>query len=61
MPFKVYYLDHEEALCENFLDYFANKNVEVTTFTDPAKVIAHSQNSEFPFNFNLRESAMKNG
>ena len=40
MPLKVYYLDDEEALCENFVDIFASEAVEVTTFIDPAKAIA---------------------
>jgi CheY-like chemotaxis protein len=35
MPLKIYYLDDEEALCENFFDYFTSKDVIVTTFTDP--------------------------
>lgn len=43
MPLKVYYLDDEEALCENFEDYFASNDVEVTTFTDPAKAIVLTQ------------------
>ena len=43
MPIKVYYLDDEQALCENFADYFASEAVEVTTFTDPAKAIALTQ------------------
>lgn len=42
MPLKIYYLDDEEALCENFVDYFSSEAVEVTIFTDPAKAIAHS-------------------
>ena len=44
MPLEAYYLDDEEALCENFVDYFSSKDVEVTTFTDPLKTIAHSLN-----------------
>ena len=44
MPLKVYYLDDEKDLCEMFVDYFSNKDVEVTTFTDPLKAIAHSLN-----------------
>lgn len=35
MPIKVYYIDDEEGLCKNFVDYFAIKEIEVTTFTDP--------------------------
>ena len=43
MPLKVYYIDDEESLCENFVDFFASEAVEVTTFTDPAKAIALTQ------------------
>lgn len=35
MPLKIYYLDDEEALCENFRDYFSSKDAVVTTFVDP--------------------------
>jgi len=35
MPINVYYLDDEEALCENFADYFSSPEVIVTTFVDP--------------------------
>ncbi|MCX6125725.1 MAG: response regulator [Proteobacteria bacterium] len=43
MPLKVYYLDDESDLCENFLDSFTSEDVEVATFTDPIKAVAHSQ------------------
>lgn len=39
MPLKVFYLDDEEALCENFVDYFASKDVIVTTFVDSKTAI----------------------
>jgi len=39
MPIKVYYLDDEEALCENFADYFESEDVSVTTFVDPKLAI----------------------
>ena len=39
MPIIVYYLDDEEALCENFADCFASKDVNVTTFGDPKLAI----------------------
>lgn len=39
MPLKIYYLDDEEALCENFVDYFASNEVSVTTFVDPRVAI----------------------
>ena len=45
MPLKVYYLDDEQDLCEIFVDYFASNEVEVTTFTDPAKAIDASRES----------------
>ena len=35
MTFKVFYIDDEEMLCENFEDQFATDEVEVYTFTDP--------------------------
>lgn len=35
MPFNIYYLDDEEDLCQIFIDYFASKDVVVTTFIDP--------------------------
>ena len=40
MRLKIVYIDDEEALCEIFVDYFSNKDVEVITFTDPVKAIA---------------------
>ena len=45
MPLKVNYLDDEEALCEIFVDSFASKDIEVTTFTDPVKAIASCLNN----------------
>jgi CheY-like chemotaxis protein len=39
MLLKVYYLDDEEALCENFVDYFTSPEVVVSTFTDPLVAI----------------------
>jgi len=39
MRLKVFYLDDEEDLCENFSDYFASDKVAVTTFTDPDAAI----------------------
>lgn len=39
MPLKVYYLDDEVELCENFADYFESVDVQVTTFTDPKQAI----------------------
>ena len=35
MAINVYCIDDEEALCENFADYFSSQYVTVTTFTDP--------------------------
>lgn len=45
MPLNVYYLDDEEGLCEIFVDYFSSKDVVVTAFTDPAKIIELSTTS----------------
>lgn len=39
MPLKVMYIDDESMLCENFVDCFAVEGVEITTFTDPKKVL----------------------
>lgn len=39
MPLKIYYLDDEEALCENFADYFSSPDSVVSTFTDPQKAV----------------------
>ncbi len=39
MQLNIYYLDDEEALCEIFVDYFASKEVNVTTFIDPKVAI----------------------
>lgn len=39
MQLRIYYLDDEEALCENFVDYFASNDVSITTFVDPNAAI----------------------
>ena len=39
MPLKVYYLDDELALYENFADYFASDDAEVVTFTKPEQAL----------------------
>jgi DNA-binding NtrC family response regulator len=39
MQLKVYYIDDEEALCENFSDYFSSAEVCVKTFNDPQAAI----------------------
>jgi len=39
MLLRIYYLDDEEALCENFFDYFSSKDVEIKTFVDPSVAI----------------------
>lgn len=39
MPYKVYFLDDEEAICENFYDSFDDSSIEITIFTDPLKAI----------------------
>ena len=43
MPLKVYYIDDEVGLCQNFEDYFATNHIEITTFTEPEKAIAVSK------------------
>jgi CheY-like chemotaxis protein len=45
MPLHIYYLDDEELLCENFVDYFASKDVVVTTFVDPKVALAAAKQS----------------
>lgn len=40
MPLKVYYLDDECELCENFEEFFASDKVSVTTFTDHKRALA---------------------
>jgi FixJ family two-component response regulator len=39
MPLKIYYLDDERELCENFFDEFDSKEFKVSTFVDPSKFI----------------------
>lgn len=34
MPAKIYYLDDEPLLTENFIDLFSSDSLEITTFTD---------------------------
>lgn len=40
MPLKIYYLDDETELCENFSEYLESEEIIVTTFTDATKAIA---------------------
>lgn len=35
MNIKVYYLDDEQDLCDNFLETFSSDTIKVTTFVDP--------------------------
>lgn len=37
MRLKVVYIDDEEYLLENFRELFANDQVDIATFTDPAR------------------------
>jgi len=39
MPFRVYYLDDEESLCNIFSEFINSKDVHVTTFVDPSEAI----------------------
>ena len=40
MQLKIYYIDDEELLCENFADHFESDKVVVTTFTDTQVAVA---------------------
>jgi CheY-like chemotaxis protein len=44
MSLKIYYLDDEVELCENFSDLFSGKDLVITTFTDPSKAIEMAKN-----------------
>lgn len=39
MLLKIYYLDDEVDLCENFVDHFTSKDVTITAFVDPKAAI----------------------
>ena len=39
MALKIFYLDDEVELCENFADLYNTDNVCVTTFSDPAQAV----------------------
>ena len=43
MILKVYFLDDEKAICENFVDFFSSKDVEVTAFTEAEVAIQVSK------------------
>ncbi len=45
MRLKVYYLDDEADLCENFSDFFTSEQVQVTTFVDPKVAIDAIRNN----------------
>lgn len=45
MQLKVFYIDDEEGLCENFFDFFSSKDIEVITFTDPKMAIDQAKTS----------------
>jgi DNA-binding NtrC family response regulator len=45
MPLKVYYVDDEAELCENFEEYFASPLVEVITFVDAPSALEAIRNS----------------
>ncbi len=40
---KVYYIDDEPELCENFCDCYASGSVEIQTFLDPVQAIAQAK------------------
>ncbi len=40
MSLKVYYLDDEKDLGDNFVDYFSSSEIEVTAFTDSSMALA---------------------
>jgi CheY-like chemotaxis protein len=35
LELKVYYVDDEKDICENFFDEFSDENICITTFQDP--------------------------
>lgn len=39
MAFKVYYVDDEADLCENFIDAFSSDQIKIVCFTDPKSAI----------------------
>ena len=43
MRLKVFYLDDEPDLCENFADQFSSDLVEIFTFGDPPKAISEAE------------------
>lgn len=45
MNLKILFLDDEPMLCELFSDFFMTSDVDVKTFTDPAKAIEYSNTS----------------
>jgi DNA-binding NtrC family response regulator len=44
MPVKVWYLDDESGLCENFFDEFNSEEFKVTVFLDPQQFIEQIKN-----------------
>ncbi len=43
MGIRVYYLDDEVELCENFSDYFSSTDIEIKTFFEPGRLIEASK------------------
>lgn len=45
MSLKVYYLDDEVDLCDNFMDSFSSDTISIQTFSDPTKLIEATKKS----------------
>ncbi len=43
MPINVLYLDDEPDLCNLFSEEFSSQDIQITTFTDPRRAIAHAK------------------
>jgi DNA-binding NtrC family response regulator len=39
MPFSIFYVDDETELLEMFVELFSTKEIEITTFSNPALVV----------------------
>ncbi len=45
MPLKIFYIDDEIDLCENFSDLFSSSQNQISTFLDPEKAIEDAKKS----------------
>ena len=39
MPLKIYYVDDEAAICENFADFYSSPDTEISTFCNAHEAI----------------------